>query len=276
MRTSRKLALLVAGATALQWPTPANAQGGFGGGPTTAATANPVVTPVSNTMGGAPFGNPTNTNPFGGGIPGFGGAPGGNQFRGGFNGSWLAAQISPNGNSNHTSPAGSPSVSQGVPAPGAFSAYYVNPLAAGAPGVSSLAPINASIYSAGPPGLQGGPYPVASTPSNGRPDAPGNGPGRAAGRSPPYMASPAFDDRPAETDLIKREVERVLAGSMSLSPQRNIRVVVENSAIILRGTVASETDRRLAEALVRLSPGVYQVRNELKVAPRIRWLGITP
>lgn len=47
-----------------------------------------------------------------------------------------------------------------------------------------------------------------------------------------------------------------------------IQVVVEQGVAVLRGAVASPHDRSLAEQLVRLEPGVRQVRNELEVAPQ--------
>jgi osmotically-inducible protein OsmY len=43
-------------------------------------------------------------------------------------------------------------------------------------------------------------------------------------------------------------------------------VVLEGSTVVLRGGVATEYDRALAEQLARLEPGVWRVRNELVVA----------
>ncbi len=42
--------------------------------------------------------------------------------------------------------------------------------------------------------------------------------------------------------------------------------VDQNGVVVLRGQVESEHARRLAENLVRLEPGVREVRNELQVA----------
>jgi len=44
-----------------------------------------------------------------------------------------------------------------------------------------------------------------------------------------------------------------------------VEVAVEGQTAILRGTVASQHDRVLAEQLVRLEPGIWDVRNELVV-----------
>ncbi len=46
-----------------------------------------------------------------------------------------------------------------------------------------------------------------------------------------------------------------------------IEVSVGEGEVLLRGEVASERDRRMAELLVGFEPGVRQVRNELQVAP---------
>src|SRR5206468_1401571 len=100
----------------------------------------------------------------------------------------------------------------------------------------------------------------ANTPTNTLPGAP------VARRNAPYVASPDFDDGSSGPNTIQSEVERVLARSTALGANRKIRVVVEGSAVVLRGTVASRHDRRLAEALVHLIPGVNEIRNELQVA----------
>ncbi len=41
-----------------------------------------------------------------------------------------------------------------------------------------------------------------------------------------------------------------------------------NGAMVLRGTVASESDRRMAELLMRLEPGVRSIDNQIVVAPQ--------
>jgi osmotically-inducible protein OsmY len=196
-------------------------------------------------------------------------------FRGGFNGNW-AGSFSGGGTyrggaasgTNGTGTAGTGTVST-------FSPYYVNPLAPGAPNLTQLPNFNLPIYSGNGNGsLQGG-YGLGSS-NYGFPGSNslganqsqgGTGYGAATGakRVGNYSASPTFDYRPAGPSLLQSEVQRVLTRSSSLSPNRAIRVAVEGPAVVLRGTVASEHDRRLAEALVRLTPGVHEVRNELEV-----------
>ena len=75
---------------------------------------------------------------------------------------------------------------------------------------------------------------------------------------------------------LQSEVTQVLARSTSLSPTRDIQVNVEGPMVVLRGTVASPHDRSLAEALVRLTPGVENVRNELQVPGMVPRTGPGP
>jgi hypothetical protein len=61
------------------------------------------------------------------------------------------------------------------------------------------------------------------------------------------------------------EVRAVIARSTALSRPGNIQVDVEGQTVILKGKVPSDEERRLAEGLIRLTPGVRTVRNELIV-----------
>ena len=51
-----------------------------------------------------------------------------------------------------------------------------------------------------------------------------------------------------------------------------VQVLLEGSTAVLRGAVASDHQKQLAELLVKLEPGIADVRNELTVDPR----GSTP
>ncbi|TWU66325.1 MULTISPECIES: BON domain-containing protein [Crateriforma] len=46
-----------------------------------------------------------------------------------------------------------------------------------------------------------------------------------------------------------------------------VNVQVTGQTATLQGTVASEKDRRMSELLMRLEPGIYDVQNNLQVAP---------
>jgi hypothetical protein len=57
-----------------------------------------------------------------------------------------------------------------------------------------------------------------------------------------------------------------LIGRVSQIEKRStITVAVENETAVLRGRVATERDRLLAENLARFQPGIWRVRNELVV-----------
>jgi hypothetical protein len=63
----------------------------------------------------------------------------------------------------------------------------------------------------------------------------------------------------------REDLQQIISRSSSLSEGDAIRVLGNGSEVILRGTVASDYDLRLAEAMLMLSPQVQTVRNELTV-----------
>lgn len=75
-------------------------------------------------------------------------------------------------------------------------------------------------------------------------------------------ARPATGSGPQVAEAIQRSPQ-----IRKLSP---IAVTVENETATLRGKVATEHDRQLAELVARFEPGVWQVRNELTVVPPAR------
>ena len=154
----------------------------------------------------------------------------------------------------------------GTRAASAFSVFYMNPFALGMPNQSNAS----NFFGNASTGTQGSNYPFpmgSGSPLGGNLSAGSTSPGTGTGvrKVVPYTAGPGFDYRPTGPSVTRSEVEQVLARSTSLNPDRAIRVVVQGPAVVLRGTVASDHDRRLAEALIRLSPGVREVRNELEV-----------
>ncbi len=58
-----------------------------------------------------------------------------------------------------------------------------------------------------------------------------------------------------------------LERSSRIRVQSPVEVTLREGTATLKGVVASEHDRALAEQLARLEPGVFQVQNELSVAP---------
>jgi osmotically-inducible protein OsmY len=60
-------------------------------------------------------------------------------------------------------------------------------------------------------------------------------------------------------------LQQYFANSDRLPSHGNIRVEVDGPTVVLRGTVSDDHERRQAEALARLTPGVRDLRNELSV-----------
>lgn len=86
----------------------------------------------------------------------------------------------------------------------------------------------------------------------------------------PYAPRLRVDfDRPAvAATALAGTLSNRLAGLLNQNRvQGQLELAVEDSTAILRGTVASTKQRTLVEQLVRLEPGVGQVRNELQVTP---------
>jgi hypothetical protein len=183
-----------------------------------------------------------------------------------------------------------PGASSGVPGATAnlasanpFMAYYANPLALG------LATANPDYRGAAPGGGPGaGPVPwgtalysnVYSTGNTMRVNLStqnqyrgGLGGGLAngfgtSGRVPSYVTRMEGVGRtPGALQLQRPQLEQIIRSSSALASRAGIQVDVRDGAVILKGVVPSERERRLAENLLRLSPGVSVVRNELTVAP---------
>lgn len=101
-----------------------------------------------------------------------------------------------------------------------------------------------STFAMGLPGL----FPPVPPPPDGGP-----GPGMAIG--PPSVPPTKLMPRPDLQQVIQRSTRLPSAG--------NIQILTDGQAIILRGQVGSDHERRLAENMLRLSPGVREIRNEL-------------
>jgi len=88
-------------------------------------------------------------------------------------------------------------------------------------------------------------------------------------RAPAYYTEPVFDSPVQRTEeSVRSDVQEVIANSTRLPSRDSIRVTSSGDTVILRGEVRDARERRLAEALVRLTPGVHNIQNELE--PRRR------
>jgi hypothetical protein len=101
----------------------------------------------------------------------------------------------------------------------------------------------------------------AETPESSSLRGPGRTPGRAGG--PAVLV--AFPAGPPASDPFAARIAATLERATRIKRLSPIRVTVANETAILRGRVATSQDRELAENLVRLEPGVWEVKNELVV-----------
>ncbi|HLW64528.1 MAG TPA: BON domain-containing protein [Gemmataceae bacterium] len=65
--------------------------------------------------------------------------------------------------------------------------------------------------------------------------------------------------------ILQAQLRDILDRSTSLTSQPSISISVEGRLVTLRGVVANDHERRLAESLLRLTPGVGLIKNELTV-----------
>jgi hypothetical protein len=87
-------------------------------------------------------------------------------------------------------------------------------------------------------------------------------------RAPAYATTIGFPYRLPSGVQLQSDLQGVINRSEALAGAKdNIRVAVTGRLAVLQGAVATPHDRRLAEALVRLEPGVADVQNDLVVSP---------
>jgi len=72
---------------------------------------------------------------------------------------------------------------------------------------------------------------------------------------------------PSSQALSQGTVQQNASRSMAQTRFRGVGVTVTNSTTVIGGTVKNESDRRMAELLLRLEPGVSRVENRITVVP---------
>ncbi len=88
-------------------------------------------------------------------------------------------------------------------------------------------------------------------------------------RAPGYLAEPVFDvPAPSRAAIVQPQLQTLISRSNRLPSASNINIDTVGETVVLRGQVTSERERRLAEAMIRLTPGVRSVRNELRTPPQ--------
>lgn len=76
----------------------------------------------------------------------------------------------------------------------------------------------------------------------------------------PTVSPPEFEER----------ILNLLAESPRISESSRVAVLVEGQTAILRGEVPSERDRDLIPLVLAFEPGIWDIRNELEVNPRLK------
>jgi hypothetical protein len=86
-------------------------------------------------------------------------------------------------------------------------------------------------------------------------------------KAPSYVTALSEDliVRPPSDTRLQNELRTILNRSSALKGQGAIQLIVKDSQVILKGQVNRDQQRRLAEGLVRMTPGVRDVLNELTV-----------
>ncbi|MGL6076703.1 MAG: BON domain-containing protein [Fimbriiglobus sp.] len=92
----------------------------------------------------------------------------------------------------------------------------------------------------------------------------------AQGRQIAFTATLSFKTQPISATQFESNLRGTLDRSTALSNPRGIEIRMDNGVVVLTGNVASEDEQRLAEGLLSLTPGVRQIRNELKVVPPVK------
>src|SRR5262245_19515023 len=84
-------------------------------------------------------------------------------------------------------------------------------------------------------------------------------------KNPQYSTTLAYDVPLIKPVLNRGELQRVVTLSPRLTAGNGIAVSVEGDTVVLRGEVGSDRERRVAEGIIRMTPGVRNVSNELRV-----------
>jgi hypothetical protein len=80
-----------------------------------------------------------------------------------------------------------------------------------------------------------------------------------------YAVEVKFPAPPIVAPKLQAELQGLISRTAALRQPGNVSVEVVGTTVILRGRVADDDERRLVEGMMRLEPGVHEVRNELVV-----------
>lgn len=81
-----------------------------------------------------------------------------------------------------------------------------------------------------------------------------------------YAAEMRFASAPVAPAALTADLRGALTGTSMISNAKAIQIDIDaGNNVTLRGTVADDDERRLAEGLVRITPGVRAIKNELTI-----------
>jgi hypothetical protein len=91
--------------------------------------------------------------------------------------------------------------------------------------------------------------------------------GPAIGRTGPVIGSALVFSAPIRVEVERRGDLQSIVGrsTTTLRAPAGVAVTMDSGAVVLRGSVATPDEKRLVENMLRLHPGVHEVRNELEV-----------
>lgn len=82
-----------------------------------------------------------------------------------------------------------------------------------------------------------------------------------------YTATLSFKAPVATVPQMATDLRATLDRSTMLGNPRGVSLAMDGGVVVLSGNVATDDEVRLVEGMVRLTPGVRDVRNQLKVGP---------
>jgi hypothetical protein len=160
--------------------------------------------------------------------------------------------------------------SGGVSSTNPLSTFYVNPMALGLGTGTSQPRFGAPLYNitstgqTGTGATRGGTATLSSTSSTTVPNFPG-ATSMGVRRAPAYVTTIGFDYPQPSVERVQARAQDAIARASKLASRDSILVAMDGETLVLRGSAANERERRLAESLLRMTPGVYEVRNELEI-----------
>ena len=155
-----------------------------------------------------------------------------------------------------------------------LAATYGNPLYSGRPGSTNISPLSGGGF--GQPS-----FGATTTGTTGRTTGTNLNAGRMTGGTATvgtnlnaatqsivpitYTTEIRFPVTPIQPPQVQADLQALINRTTALRQPSNVRIEVNGDVVIIRGRVADDDERRLVEGMVRMEPGIRQVRNELTI-----------